>query len=486
MRKIIAVLVAAALLGTLCACEDKPADSESVGELTVPAVTEAAPEPEPEVATEPPFRELTEDDFEHVDMLLDNTDAAPPLDIHEADLSGLDFGARLSPCKAEDVYENYVENTYVDGEWIAQYNAKLEECLSTPCRGMLEKAEFADGKCYMLVNYDNLCGSHDWSIFSYDIGTGDLKELVRHSGIDDVPKCLTLSYAHGRLYYDSVYHVDEDGNKVEISFKADSNGSGYAAFGSSEAQGLKNMSELYSVDVESGEEVKECTVEGVAILGNETEKGLVVQRFADDDTTYYQEFNVTTKELGECDDSVHTPVSGVRFYCDGVPAEVTGGYVDGKYENVVIKTQYYTIQTDLINFDNAFLWKDRACIVSTEYVGTQNLYTYDLTTGERLKMRCDGFSYSNTIQLEDGLLMVNATLDGFSNTLGERIEYVEPTLGMIFRMQSGTHFLFGNIDDAVYYIALSGEPDNYAGNYGFYSSPEQGVPDKLYWFRTKK
>lgn len=483
MRKFIAVLAAAALLGTLCACEDKPADSETVGDFTVPEVTEIAPGPE--ITTEPPFRELTEDDFEHVDMILDNTDAAPPLDIHEADLSGLDFGARLSPCKAEDVYENYVENTYVDGEWIAQYNAKLEKCLSTPCRGMLEKAEFADGKCYMLVNYDDLCGAHDWSIFSYDIGTGDLKELVRHSGLDDAAKCFTLSYAHGRLYYDAVYNIDEDGKRYPSNIH--SNGAGFSESGSSAAQGLKKMSVLCSVDVESGEEVKECTVEGVAILlGSETEKGLVVQRFADDDTTYYQEFNVSTKELGECDDSVHTPVSGVRFYCDGVPAEVTGGYVDGKYENIVIKTQYYTIQTDLIKFDNAFLWKDRACIVSTEYVGTQNLYTYDLTTGERLKMRCDGFSYSNTIQLEEGLLMVNATLDGFSNTLGERIEYVEPTLGMIFRMQSGTHFLFGNTDDAVYYIALSGEPDNYAGNYGFYSSPEQGVPDKLYWFKTKK
>ena len=483
MRKFIAVLAAAALLGTLCACEDKPVNSESIGDFTVPEVTEIAPGPE--ITTEPPFRELTEDDFEHVDMLLDNTDAAPPLDIHEADLSGLDFGARLSPCKAEDVYENYVENTYVDGEWIAQYNAKLEKCLSTPCRGMLEKAEFADGKCYMLVNYDDLCGAHDWSIFSYDIGTGDLKELVRHSGLDDAAKCFTLSYAHGRLYYDAVYNIDEDGKRYPSNIH--SNGAGFSESGSSAAQGLKKMSVLCSVDVESGEETEECTVEGVAILlGNETEKGLVVQRFADDDTTYYQEFNVTTKELGECDDSVHTPVSGVRFYCDGVPAEVTGGYVDGKYENVVIKTQYYTIQTDLIKFDNAFLWKDRACIVSTEYVGTQNLYTYDLTTGERLKMRCDGFSYSNTIQLEEGLLMVNATLDGFSNTLGERIEYVEPTLGMIFRMQSGTHFLFGNTDDAVYYIALSGEPDNYAGNYGFYSSPEQGVPDKLYWFKTKK
>ena len=53
MRKIIAVLAAAALLGTLCACEDKPVDSESVGDFTVPAVTEAAPEPEPEVVPEP-------------------------------------------------------------------------------------------------------------------------------------------------------------------------------------------------------------------------------------------------------------------------------------------------------------------------------------------------------------------------------------------------------------------------------------------------
>ena len=185
MRKIIAVLAAAALLGTMCACEDKPVDSESVGDFTVPAVTEIAPEPE--TATEPPVLELTEDDFEHVDMLLDNTDAAPPLDIHEADLSGLDFGERLSPCKAEGVYENYVENTYVDGEWIAQYEAELEKCLSTPSTGMLEKAEFADGKCYMLINYDDLCGTHNWSIFSYDVASGELKELVRHSGIDDVP-----------------------------------------------------------------------------------------------------------------------------------------------------------------------------------------------------------------------------------------------------------------------------------------------------------
>ena len=100
MKKYIALILTGALLAGLCSCEDKPDNSEPVGDVTAPAVTETSAEPQ--------FLELTEADFTPVDIQSDLIEGMPPAEISCTDLSGLSFGERMSPCKAEAVNDEQI------------------------------------------------------------------------------------------------------------------------------------------------------------------------------------------------------------------------------------------------------------------------------------------------------------------------------------------------------------------------------------------
>ena len=132
MKKYIALFAAAAMLCGLCSCEDKPDSSVPVGDVTAPAVTETS--------TEPQFIELTEADFTPVDIQSDLIEGMPSEEISCTDLSGLSFGERMSPCKAEaDPSDRDYSNYYGSDE--AMLKKVEEECrriLSEPCKGFID------------------------------------------------------------------------------------------------------------------------------------------------------------------------------------------------------------------------------------------------------------------------------------------------------------------------------------------------------------
>ncbi|MDO4864624.1 MAG: hypothetical protein Q4A05_10695 [Ruminococcus sp.] len=371
MKKFIAVSAAAVLLGTMCACADKSDTSEPVGGVTAPAVSDIPTGAE--APTEPPFLELTEEDFTPVDMKCDITDSAPPVDISPVDLSGLDLGERLSPCMS----------TAGGGE---------------PCEGRIEPVVFLGGRFFFGVNYDEWDGHHDSALYRYDPETGELKELTDGRGYFGCFDC--LSAIKGRLVF---FADSEEGS----------------------------TSTLYEVDPESGEITELCTVDHHIdyIFGNE--QGVLITA-AHGDGTIREVYDFDKGGLVEPSDveGLYTGGRDTVYYCDGVPAEVTGGLVDGQYTPLTIKTQYYELSTEHLTFDQVVLWKDKVCVNVTDVLGKGWLYTYDLKRNERLKMRFGG---SNLAKTGDALVESQTTNGSYGNYTS--IFYTVPHYGTVFRMK---------------------------------------------------
>lgn len=176
MRKHFAFALAAALMLTGCQ-ETTTNDSENITENDI-GISEPV--------TEKAIRQLTDEDFKTITLNITSTDDPPPLQLHELDLSTLDFGERLSPCKAEGEREKHF-NIYVTGnpEMQKEIEDNYNKLADTPYEGKVFRVLPTEDKLFIGVDYDDLCyGMHDWSIFSYDIASGELKELHEFSDAD--------------------------------------------------------------------------------------------------------------------------------------------------------------------------------------------------------------------------------------------------------------------------------------------------------------
>ena len=472
MRKPIALIAAMAVLATTFACDNKPVESEPVGNTKNTVEHEFRTDPdnmETKNLSEPEYLELTEEDFTQVDLFFDVTDAEPPIDIHCVDLSGLDFGQRISPCKKSDGYMDYAYNLgYTDPEWQKHYDDAVKKLAETPCSGMLDDIVYSDGKFFFLINFDDLCGRHDWSIYSYDVKTGSSKELITHSDTKMISTYHALIPWRGRLYY-----------PVSCSDTSVS---------------MRDKATICSLDFEGGNENEELEFEGDVYNMESTKNSLLIDLSDEIEIkSYHWEYDLVTKELStrdisySIDDNENTDN---EVFCDGVPARITGGIENGKYSPVIIETQYYTLITDIIDYSDIFLWKDKVSIICKDVYNPSKMNTYDLKKRERLKMDVT-FDYSGAIQTEDGLLAVSSLIpgsDGYSLESGACLEYFDPLLGTMFQIGTSENCLFEADNDTVYYLTINGKSSRFdEGNRVFvgYSS-NKGLPDKLYWFDNKQ
>ena len=473
MRKEITLAVALALLAAMCACSDKSSEDELIGDITTAVDTESV--------TELKYSELTEDDFTPVDIACDITDSAPPVEIHVADLSEQKFGERMSPCKILESVKTSQTVIFDDAELQKRYDAALDKLLATPCKGMVGNGVFLDDKFIFSVNFDDLCSRHDSSLYSYDVKSGNFKELITHTGIEYEGAFDCLTVAHGRLFYSETAYYDENDEKII----------GYEDSGSADAltsaEHGEEKSVIYSVDTQSGAEEKICSIEGHIHFISEGQKGLVLHSFVGGDIPYKQvEYDFDTKEIIDLKYEPELTALNVKL-CDGVPAEVTGGFDGEKYNPITVKTQYYTVSTDLNYYTDIFLWKDKFSILSSEQISGTWLYTYDLTNHEKLSMKLDGLGYSRYMQAEDGIVIIsNVRLEtsGINMKSGYRIHYVLPVLGTVYRLQTCDNILEGTSGNTFYYLTTSGGNLNYDDEYFMFVgyNTMNGMPDKLYWF----
>ena len=218
MRKLSALFLSAVLALSATGCELKKSDSEPpedverVTETETDTDTPADSETEsPDVddkkeTSEPVFRKYSEDDFSSIKLNINETDAAPPVDIKSVEPGKMSFGERMSPCKAEDVYQNYGSYLYAGGDESVQntddtrYQRALEIC-SKPCSGNIVDIVYLDGYFYMSVNFDDYCSLHDSSLFRYDPETSKYEEVDTRTGLDYHGCYNALCGYCGKLYY---------------------------------------------------------------------------------------------------------------------------------------------------------------------------------------------------------------------------------------------------------------------------------------------
>ena len=459
MKKYIALILTGALLAGLCSCEDKPDNSEPVGDVTAPAVTETSAEPQ--------FLELTEADFTPVDIQSDLIEGMPPAEISCTDLSGLSFGERMSPCKAEAVNDEHMwwEELADNDEMLKKYEEASAKILSEPCKGFIDNAIFIGDKIFLGVNYDDWCGEHNYALYRYDLKTGECRELVSHTGLECDESFRKIRAVHGRLMY-CIDSPDEENGGVKTTVR--------------------------SIDPESGEEETVCEVSGLIQYFYESENGFVFYVDNGTNATEAKEFDLSTKEIGESltaeqAESLDTsaPYYGA-VYCDGVPAEVTGGFDGEKYTGITVKTHYYTVQTDLNFYSKILLWKDKFCIASFDDISGNWLYTYDIKSRERLKMKFDGFRWAESIQTDDAFIALVESND-FSGSGDDRmckVYYIVPELGAEYRIgDGGTYFcgLSGRTASLLMLARRYAPSDSLAVGY---NNRYQYDPDKLFVFET--
>ena len=479
MNRYTAFLTAAVLLCGLCSCEDKPDNSEPV-DVTAP-VTAAEDIPADggmTALTELPPPELTDADFAPVDIAMDKTDTAPPVEPNSLDLSGFDFGERRSPCKDKDLYEKYLNNVNWTMEGVYNYVDEPDTFLEKKCEGMFQSGVFLDGKFYIAVNFDDLCGCHDSSLYSIDAETGEIKELVRHTGLEYNSCFKGLTTAHGRLIYCDTTHIGADNEESCIYYM------GSDDIVETILTGGSNTTSVYSIAPESGTEEKLFDI-GTTVFGMaETEKGFFLHKAVTEqisDESRMGEYDFTTGELHDYEppEAVSTET---EYLCDGVPAEVTGGFDGEKWVPIIVKTQYYTLSTDLVKFSGLYLWKDMVCIVEDNDYSRDYLHTYDIKSREHLKMKFDAYSggWGDDFQTVDALMMIGAvsTTDmGYSYQSAYKLEMLIPKLGTVYTLERASQYVKAASGDTLYLLGI-GQPER--SDEGF--STGRGLPEKLYWF----
>ena len=447
MKRIAALAAVMAVLAMMCGCGDKPVDDDIVEDVTASVsesegtVTGDTSSAEEFVPTVP---ELKEADFVPINIKTNIVEKEPPIKIEAVDLTGLDLGKRLSPCKAEDVCDNYSHRSVVDDP---VYDKAYNELLSEPCEGFVENYIFIGGKYYLCVNYDDHCGCHDSSLFSYDADTCELKELVKHTGLEYGGCFDGIMELNGEpVYYDS---SDSSGEK---------------------------KSSIYIFDTKSGTEKKLCELNGSVIEMKGTEKGIVAALYHGERAPRScVEYDLSTGEVSELLDDPF--VSGAdnenAYFCEGIPAEVICA---DDMSSMTVKTQYYSIQSDHANFTDILMWRDKMVVFAFDNYASR-MYTYDIDRRECLKMNADALRYSTVRQAGDGIILTAFSPDEISK---ENLYYLDPTLGTAYCFDDCAMLIEGNVGDTVYVMTFRRRAFDVSKPFVSYHAICQYEMDKLY------
>lgn len=222
MKKFVSILAALMLAAGCFSCSEdkkpnsdsKPADddvivSESDGAVDKPVVQQQAE-----------FREFKADDFKTINVVINKTDKEPPFKLHSINVTDIDFGERLSPCKSEEYRDRYkpdfgqeMEYKYLGDEEkngeIQALEEEWEQLCKEPVKGDIVTGCYRGNDIYVAVTYDPRCKSgsaicyHELSIFHVDGLTGKTEELYRHSDPESAFGIDQLYWYHDRLYIDA-------------------------------------------------------------------------------------------------------------------------------------------------------------------------------------------------------------------------------------------------------------------------------------------
>ena len=212
MKKFISILAVLTLMAGCFSCsEEKDVKSDSKPVEADTTISEAdGSVDEPVVQQQAEFREYKDEDFKTINVNLTKTDKEPPFKLHSLNISELDFGERMPPCKQgeyRDKYKPFFGDELNDSdpgnrEYMEQFSAGWEKSCTEPAKGEIQFWRQCGNDIYAAVSYDTYCtgGDHEVSIFRIDGLTGKATEIYRHSDPEESFLIETIAVPDGKVY----------------------------------------------------------------------------------------------------------------------------------------------------------------------------------------------------------------------------------------------------------------------------------------------
>lgn len=199
------------MAGCFSCSEEKDVKSDSKPVEADTTISEAdGSVDEPVVQQQAEFREYKAEDFKTINVNLTKTDKEPPFKLHSLNISELDFGERIPPCKQgeyRDKYNPFFGDELNDSdpgnrEYMEQFKAGWEKSCTEPAKGAIQFWRQCGNDIYAAVSYDTYCsgGDHEVSIFRVDGLTGEATEIYRHSDPESSFYVETIAVPNGKVY----------------------------------------------------------------------------------------------------------------------------------------------------------------------------------------------------------------------------------------------------------------------------------------------
>ena len=152
-------------------------------------------------------RELSDADFTDINVNISLMQDVP-FDSGTCELSDIDLGSRLSPCKAEGVRDRYIPQLPAEPAYHEEWTHKVCTAICDyESIGMITNVKADGNTLYLIVNYDDLCMEsnnsvlfHDISVWSYDMDTKATAEVFRHSSPDKGLSISDMKISNGEVY----------------------------------------------------------------------------------------------------------------------------------------------------------------------------------------------------------------------------------------------------------------------------------------------
>ncbi|WP_303805532.1 hypothetical protein [Ruminococcus flavefaciens] len=213
MKKFISILAALTLMAGCFSCseeKDSKSDSKPVEADTTISEADGSVD-EPVVQQQAEFREYNAEDFKTINVNLTKTDKEPPFKLHSLNISELDFGERMPPCKQGEYRDKYkpdfsdIDDPDIDDEYreyMESVRTEWENICKVPAKGAIQFWRQCGNDIYAAVGYDTYCsgGDHEVSIFRVDGLTGKSTEIYRHSDPESSFYVETIAVPNGKVY----------------------------------------------------------------------------------------------------------------------------------------------------------------------------------------------------------------------------------------------------------------------------------------------
>ena len=345
-----------------------------------------APDEDGDAAVEEPVKEYTKDEFRRIDVPLQVEQRDTGIQLEELDLTSMDFGEQLPPCKKLDDPYIYRRDWDADDEYLAAF----EESLTTPAKGRPISAQLDEDDIYIYVSYDPICmWMHSFGIYRYSIADGSLSEFFIPEGTGDTSLEISdYQIVDGRLFRaehsDSrVMEIDPATGSEEVFYQNSSLSYYYISAGEHC---------LHVIDLESDES-------GDHVIDINTGEEVQLREFYNGNL------------LSDPEGVWHTEIT------------------PGTEKELDIVTDDFRISTGLRNFTGAFVNGSKLSVLVTLGNLSYNelrLYTYDM---DKMELYVTDVTPLGYLYMIDGsLLFINESQGMFS------MSHYVPEIGTAFRV----------------------------------------------------